>query len=164
MEQPDVVSIGSMPHPSAAVNRVGFPLDHPYVEQCMLPWLGPTSVLVMRRLPALWKEGDPVRMPSEELAGLFGVRWGQMSRTLDRLAQFGLGRRATADRLHVFDRCAPLPERLLSRQPEPSREAHHRLIAEHLDRLAGAEVGLIAPRSVPEVALRPMPPSLELGR
>ncbi|HEY8548235.1 MAG TPA: hypothetical protein VIL36_24420 [Acidimicrobiales bacterium] len=156
MERPEVVTIGSLPHPSPAVNRVGFPLDHPYVEQCMLPWLGPTAVLLLRRLPALWQDGDPVRIPSEDLAGLFGVRWGQMGRTIDRLAQFGLARRPALERLHVFDRCAPLPERLLDRMPERARDAHHRLIGEHLDRLAGVAVDRVAPR--------PAAPSSELGR
>ncbi len=73
METNQLVRLHAVPHPSAPVRRAGFPLDHPYLEQCWAPVIGPTSVLLLRRLPVLWRENVSIELELEELAGSLGL-------------------------------------------------------------------------------------------
>jgi hypothetical protein len=80
----------------AALDRVGFPLDHPYIENVWLPVLGPTSVLMLRRAGSLLAENpNGVRLDLMELSRSFGLgpkpdveevgRHAPIRRTLDRV-------------------------------------------------------------------------------
>jgi hypothetical protein len=53
MEPPEVLAIHAVPHPNPKVRRVGFTLDDPYVEQVWAAVIGPSALLVLRRLPML---------------------------------------------------------------------------------------------------------------
>jgi len=165
VESPNVLVLRSISHPVASIDRVGFPLDHPYVEQCLLPWLGPSSVLFLRRMPELWKDADHAQVPSDELADLLGIKHDQLRRTLDRVDKFGFAKRPGPGQVHVYRRCAPLSTRLLARQPERARDAHHRLVAEHLDQLAhGGDSAAAQIRGLGERVQQRARPAPELGR
>ena len=93
METQHLVRLHPVPHPSAQVHRAGFGLDHPYIEQCWAPLLGPTSTLLLRRLPVLWHEHEHVEIEIGELARSLGLgastgRHGSLQHTLDRLVRF----------------------------------------------------------------------------
>jgi hypothetical protein len=120
----------------AKVTSVGFPLDHPYVEHCVLAHVGPTGFVLMRRLPSLWTEADPAVVPFDDFAASVGVGTYQLSKTLDRLVLFGYGRRPGPNQLHIFSRCAPLSHRLLERMPQTVRDAHARLLEAQARELA----------------------------
>jgi hypothetical protein len=127
-------------HPVAAVHRVGFPLDHPYVERCWAPVLGPSSVLLLRRMPELFRASpDPV-VPLDELGRSLGLggtgEHSAIRRTLDRLVQFRFASWAGPGELDVYTEVPPLGPRHLDRVPESTRRVHDALLATHLDALA----------------------------
>ena len=141
METSHVLRLHGVPHPAAPVRQAGFPLDHPYVEQCWAPVIGPTSVLLLRRLPVLWREGMSIEVEVDELAGSLGLgnssgRHGAMRRTLDRLARFRFAEFAGPADLEVFTEAPPLPGRQLDRLPAWTRDRHEHLLGAHLDSLA----------------------------
>jgi hypothetical protein len=59
------LAIHAVPH--RKVRRVGFPLDDPYVEQVWAAVIGPSALLVLRRLPVLWLEREPAVVDLREL-------------------------------------------------------------------------------------------------
>jgi hypothetical protein len=127
-------------HPDARIQRVGFDLTDPYVEQCWSAVVGPSSTLLMRRLPALWVDRVPAELEASELSrslGL-GVGAGDRSRlmsTLQRVVQFGLARPSTDGAgFDVYHQVAPLTPRQLERVPAWTRDAHDRLFGAHLER------------------------------
>ena len=63
MEITEHITIHAAPHPVPKVQRAGFPLDHPYLDHCWAPVVGPTGTLLLRRLAWLWKQAAPVEMP-----------------------------------------------------------------------------------------------------
>ena len=137
---PDDLAINAVPHPSPKVRQVGFDLDDPYVERCWAAVVGPTSVLLLRRLPVLWRQAEPARVDPSELSLSLGLGDAtsphqRFWNTLERLTQFGLARHGP-DSLDVFTAVAPLSPRLLQRVPEWSRREHYRLLDQHLDKLA----------------------------
>src|SRR2546421_1229986 len=73
---PEVLDLHAVPHPSAPVRQVGFPLDHPYLEHCWTPVIGPSQTLLLRRCAWLWREDEPASLPLEELAGQLGLGKG----------------------------------------------------------------------------------------
>lgn len=136
----EILTVHAAVHPVGTVHRAGFPLDHHYVERCWTQVLGPSSVLLLRRFPELFKESpDPV-VPLSELAQSLGIGGvGQHSairRTLDRVVQFRFASWATAGELDVYTTVPPLTGRLLERADSTTRAAHDRLLGEHLDVLA----------------------------
>jgi hypothetical protein len=136
------IEIQALPHPDDRVRRLGFDLTHPYVEQCWGAILGPSGVTVLRRMPTLWREREPARMPSAELAATFGLtggtgEHGKFNRTLNRLVQFRLAHWVDDGAvLGVFTEIAPLTEHALSRVPSWTKTTHQHLLAEHLDGIA----------------------------
>ncbi len=128
-------------HPNTRVRQVGFDLDHPYVERVWATVVGPTSVLMLRRMPGLWRDAEPAHVDPGELAQSLGLG-GAISpnqrfwKTVHRLTQFGLARYGEDGSLDVFTKVAPLSARQLTRVPEWSRREHHRLLDEHIEQLA----------------------------
>lgn len=143
MPAPDELTIHAAPHPNAQVCQVGFELGHPYVEQVSAGIIGPTSVLLLRRLPLLWRQQEPARVQAGELARSLGLGSHTTSspsrlwRTIERLRQFGFARQGPDGAVEVFAQVPALTPRQVARLPEWSQEAHHRLLGQHLDRLAG---------------------------
>ena len=136
------LEIAAHNHPDPVVARAGFPLDHPYLERCWAPALGPSSVLLLRRLPELWRQQAPAEVDVDAFArslGLGAARGAnsRFSKTLERVVDARFAEWAVpGETLAVYAEVRPLGERALDRVPTSTREAHHRLLSEHLDRLA----------------------------
>jgi hypothetical protein len=95
MEPPDVLAIRAVPHPNPKVRRVGFTLDHPCVEQLWAGVIGPCALLVLRRLPILWREREPAVVDLRERGQSLGpgpslARSGCIWRSIERLVGFGM--------------------------------------------------------------------------
>lgn len=145
MQTPSTLIISPVAHPDPRVHRAGFSLDHPYLERCWLPILGPTSVLLLRRMPSLWRNDPAVGVPVDELAVVLGLgngtgRNSPVWRTIDRLARFNFADRVKDNQIDVYTEAPPLGARNLAGLPQSVRDAHDELLAAHLERL-----GLVAP-------------------
>ena len=99
-----------------------------YVEQYWLGIIGPTSVLLLRRIADAfdhYPEGFEIDL--SELAASLGVggagRHSSMQRTLMRCAQFGLAR-MEGPGVYVRRRIPPLTARQLARLPRSVQTAH----------------------------------------
>lgn len=139
----EAIDIHAVPHPAKEVRRFGFPLDHPYLEECWAPALGPSSVLLLRHCFALWRDSMPARVESEDLARQLGLgrgtgRHSPLTHTIERLVRFRFASMASPGELDVFTEVPPLPVRTLERLPSWSRERHEHLLGQHLDGLAHA--------------------------
>jgi hypothetical protein len=145
MEHDPVLRFSPAHHPNPRVRRVGFELTDPYVEQCWAGVIGPSSTLLLRRMPVLWSERVPAEILASDLGRSIGLGSGtaktsRVAVTLKRLAQFGLVHPAgpAADRHYeVFLEVSPLTPRQLARLPEWTRATHDRFLGTHLDGLAG---------------------------
>lgn len=129
-------------HPDHVVARAGLPLDHPYLEQCWAPALGPSAVLLLRRLPELWHHQAPAELDVDAFArslGLGAARGAnsRFARTLERVVQARFAEwTVPGETLAVYAEVRPLGIYALERVPASTRDAHERLLGEHLDRLA----------------------------
>ncbi|HVA42654.1 MAG TPA: hypothetical protein VNF50_04155 [Acidimicrobiales bacterium] len=75
-ETPAVLELHAVRHPEGLVRQVGFPLDHPFLERCWAPLIGPSSVMLLRRCSRLWQVASPARIPTEELSRQLGLGRG----------------------------------------------------------------------------------------
>lgn len=138
MEPDQTLSFTPVDHPDPRVRRVGFDLTDPYVERCWSAVVGPSSTLLLRRLPTLWVTCVPAEMGASELSQSLGLgagvgKRGRLSSVLSRVARFGLARPATEGAgLDVYRQVAPLSPRQLERLPEWTRNTHERLFDAHL--------------------------------
>lgn len=154
MERTDLIRLHAASHPSVEVRRAGFPLDHPYLEQCWTPILGPTSVVLLRRIPQLWREHDlTVEIPTGELAASIGLgkshgRHGAMWRSLDRISRFRFAEPSGPGEIDVFTEFPPVGQRQLERLPAWNRRRHDELLGAHLDHLAVAHRSTARPTDI----------------
>jgi hypothetical protein len=74
MEPPETLVIRAVPHPNPKVRRVGFTLDDPYVERVWAGIIGPSALLVLWRMPVLWREREPAPVDLRELGQSLGLR------------------------------------------------------------------------------------------
>lgn len=145
MEPTRTLELVAVPHPDPRVQRAGFELTDPYLEQCWVALLGPSSVAVLRRMPQLWIEQEPARIAAGELAGSLGlsrhsIEQGALNHTLNRLVRFGFAEwiePGTA--VGIYTTIPPIGPRRLERLPEWSRNRHDQLLGDHLARLARTE-------------------------
>lgn len=144
MERDRPITLVPVDHPDLRVRRVGFGLTDPYVEQCWAPILGPSSTLLLRRLPELWRQQDPIQIAASELSRSLGLGAGtgnnsRIASTLDRLVRFGFAQPTGAghDHLDVYLEVPPLQARHLAKVPQWSRDAHDRLLGAHLEGFEG---------------------------
>ena len=142
-ETPAVLELHAVRHPKQAVRQVGFPLDHPFLERCWAPLIGPSSVMLLRRCSWLWQEASPVRVPTEELSRQLGLGRGAGAsspiwHTIRRVVEFGFASQAEPSELAVYTEVPPVPARSLTRLPLRCRAEHARLLGAHLDALARA--------------------------
>jgi hypothetical protein len=143
MEHDRVLTFSPAHHPNPRVRWVGFELTDPYVEQCWSGVIGPSSTLLLRRMPVLWAERVPAEISASDLGRSIGLGSGtakssRVAVTQKRLTACGLVRRAGAsdDRhFEVFVEVSPLTPRQLERLPEWTRATHDRLLGAHLDGL-----------------------------
>jgi len=128
-------------HPDARVQRIGFDLTDPYVEQCWSAVVGPSSTLLLRRMPVLWVARVPAEIDAGELSRSLGLGFGvgensRLVNTLQRLVRYGLASPAVDGAgLDVYRQVAPLAPRQLARLPEWTRDAHERLFGAHLEQI-----------------------------
>lgn len=139
MERDRILTFSPVDHPDPRVQRVGFDILDPYVEQCWSAVVGPSTTLLLRRLPVLWVEQVPAHIEHGELARSLGLGAGtgpnsRLAATLDRLVRFGMARRDEGDGgLDVHLQVAPLQPRQLERLPEWTRATHDRLFSAHIE-------------------------------
>src|SRR5579884_2446847 len=129
MPTPHVLEVHPVRHWLAEVRQVGFPLHHPYLEECWTPVLGPSSVLLLRRCVALWGDAAPARVPVADLAAQLGLGRGtapssSIWRTVGRVIDHGFAFDAGPGELHVYTEVPPVPSLWLRRAPVWCREAH----------------------------------------
>ena len=153
METPASLEIHPAPHPKLEVHRAGFPLDHPYLEQCWTPVLGPSSVLLLRRMPWLWRDATPAEIDVAELGAQLGLghgasRHSPIGRTVERIVRFRFAAWSGPGVLDVFSEAPPLSQRHLDRVPQWCVERHEQLLSAHLDGL-GRQAGGAAPVVTP---------------
>jgi len=167
------IELHARPHPDPRVRRLGFDLTHPYVEQCWGAVIGPSAVVILRRLPVLWAQHEPAQFPADALAASLGLglgagQNGRFHRSLERLSQFRLAEwieRGTA--LAVYTEVTPFSASRVARVPEWTREAHERLLGAHLDGIAtetdhGARIAEITARL--DRLERPSAPQLQSNK
>lgn len=140
---PEVIDLHAVPHPTPTVRRAGFPLDHPYLEQCWTPIIGPSSVLLLRRCAWLWREGEPAHVTLAELASQLGLgkgtgRSSPVWHTLERVDRFRFASFVAPGEMHVFTEVPPVPARQLERLPRWCRNQHEHLLTQHIESLSRA--------------------------
>jgi hypothetical protein len=171
------LELEALPHPDPQVRRLGFDLSHPYVEQCWAAVIGPSGIAILRRLPVLWTQNMPARIPADDFAGSLGLGHstgenGRFYRALDRLTQFRLAEwLEPGQTLGVYTEVPPLSAHQVARQPEWTRAAHEHLLGGHLDHIAS---GQALAAQVTEITSRldrlehktpePLPATRALGR
>jgi hypothetical protein len=151
------------------LERVGFPLDHPYVERVYCSVLGPSSVLLLRRAGELFAEHpEGLRVDVVDLSRSLGLgvpadaadvgRNAPLRRTMERLVRFRMAAWRGDDRLGIHPKVPALERHRVARLPEPVQAAHRSLLTAHLDGLvAVAEGHQIEPAG--RVATAPAVPS-----
>ena len=143
MEHDRVLTFTPVNHPNRQVRRVGFDLSDTYVEQCWSAVIGPSAVVLLRRMPELWRHEVPAKIPADELSRSIGLGGGtgpnsRLVAITDRMVKFGLVRRGGGpDRFDVFLEVAPLQARQLERVPEWTQATHERLFSAHLEGFDG---------------------------
>ena len=136
----------------STLDRVGFPLEHPYVEEVYASVLGPSSVLFLRRAGRLLAEHpEGVSLDVVELSRSLGLgvradaddvgRHSPLRRTMDRLVRFRMAAWRGEDHLGVHPKVPALERHRIARLPETVQGAHHRLLTSHLDGLVARAEG-----------------------
>ena len=143
METHTVLTLTPVDHPDARVQRVGFDLTDPYVEQCWGPVIGPSATQLLRRMSTLWTERVPATITHEELARSLGLGAGtgansRLVHAIDRTVRFGFATWHEEGRaLDVRLKAPGLDQRRPQRLPEWTRQAHQRLLDAHVRQVAG---------------------------
>ena len=141
MENRTVLTFNLVEHPDARVQRVGFDLTDPYVEHCWGPVLGPTSTLLLRRMPLLWAEREPATITHGELAKTLGLGGNggensKLMRSIDRLVQFRLAAwQVPGQSLDVRRQVPGLSPGQVELLPVWSKRLHERLLDERVNGL-----------------------------
>lgn len=138
MTPEQILTFAPVDHPNDRIRRVGFDLEHPYVEQCWTSVIGPSSTLLLRRIPTLWIDAVPASISAGDLSRSLGLGErvgdrGRFTATMQRVVQFGL-LRPSLDGPFSFDvnrQIGPLSDRQLDRLPAWTRTAHERLWNAH---------------------------------
>jgi len=147
------------------LDRVGFPIEHAYVEEVYASVLGPSSVLFLRRAGRLLADHpDGVTLDVVELSRSLGLgarpdaddvgRNAPLRRTMDRLVRYRMAAWRGDDRLAVHSKVPAVEKHRLARLPETVQAAHHRLFTDHLRGLLGVAEGReLAPERSPAQAV-----------
>ncbi|MCB0951179.1 MAG: hypothetical protein KDB13_00310 [Microthrixaceae bacterium] len=139
MERDRILRFTPVDHPDIRVRRVGFDLRDPYVEQCWSAVVGPSSTLLLRRMPDLWATNPPGEIEATELSRSLGLGLGvgdrsRLMSTMNRLVQYRLARPVPDGAgLEVFRQVSPLTPHQLGRVPQWTRDTHERLLGTHLE-------------------------------
>jgi hypothetical protein len=118
------------PWPDPVIDTLGHDPRSLYVERFWLPTLGPTSLLLLRRIAELLDQSpDGAGIDVAETSAALGVghREGKSSpfmRSMDRLVQFDLACATGPDGYAVRRSVPPVNRRHLHRLPDSLRDAH----------------------------------------
>ena len=132
------------------VEARGVPVGSIYTETVLLPILGPSTLLCLRRLGALAAaRPDGAEVDTRQLARDLGLgdalaRHSQMTKTLGRLCQFNMARWSGTE-LAVRTAVAPLPEHQL-RRLSPELVGLHHCMLRHADSHASSSAGRASQR------------------
>jgi hypothetical protein len=127
------------PWPDPVLDTMGHDPRSAYAEQYWLSIVGPSSLLLLRRLAnrlEVEPEGfeiDPVLWAAELGLGAKGGQHGPFWRSIDRACRFGAAQRA-GQLLYVRRRLPPLTSRQINRLPDHLRQAHAQWQALQLER------------------------------
>jgi len=145
-------SVELVPLFDPTLDRVGFPLDHPYVERVYCSVLGPSSVLLLRRIGELFAEHPTgARVDLVDLSRSLGLgvradaaevgRNSVLRKTMDRLVHFNMAAWRGEDRLAIHPKVPAVERGRLGRLPDSVLTDHRRLLKDHLDGLAARSEG-----------------------
>lgn len=112
MQNHTVLTFTPVDHPDAHVQRVGFDLADPYLEQCWGPVIGPSATLLLCRMSTQWSDRVPATITQGELARSLGLGAGTLANSrlvhaVDRTVRFGFasgtskGVRSTCSSKHL---------------------------------------------------------------
>lgn len=144
------------------LDRVGFPLDLPYIEQVYCSALGPSSVLLLRHAGQLFADHpEGARVDLVDLSRSLGLgrhadgdelgRNAPLRRTMDRLVRFRAASWLDDDRLGIHPKLPALERHRAARLAEPVQAVHQRLLTDHLAGLVAKAEG----RDLPTPAVEP---------
>jgi hypothetical protein len=130
----------------ATLDRVGFPLDHPYIERVYCSVLGPSSVLLLRRAGQLFEDHPSgLTVDVVDLSRSLGLggstdagdvgRHSPLRRTMDRLVRFQMASWLGDGHLGVKPKLPALERHRAARLPQDVQDVHERLLTDHLDGL-----------------------------
>jgi hypothetical protein len=145
----DTTTLTVRPWPDDVIDRVGYDPRSPYVERFWLPLLGPSSVVLLRRLAAeLEVQPTEVLLPVEGTArslglGTRGGRGSSFLRTLERCRQFHLVHlEEDGCTLLVRRKLPPLNRGQVGRLPPAVRSQHERWVQTELRKRSPVDQGL----------------------
>ncbi len=120
-------------YPDRIVEALGFGPDHPYIEACILPVVGPSTTLLWRRLArTVLSAGDtPVTVDVADLIACLGLGDGLAknspgARSIARMVNFDLARQAGRNNtlLAIRTALAPHGDHRAQRLPASARTYH----------------------------------------
>ncbi len=118
------------------IESLGYDPRSSYVEKFWLPFLGPSTVLLARRITeSLESEPYGFTVDLEEMSIMMGLggatnRHSSIQKTLNRLLVFELARIMPSKAVSVRLKLPPLPQRYINRLPEHIQELHAKEIQE----------------------------------
>jgi hypothetical protein len=142
------------------VEAHGFPVTSIYTETVLLPILGPTSVLCLRRLGSLAAaRPDGTEVDTAQLARDLGLGdslgpHSPITNTLGRLCGFDMARWSSAS-LQVRTAVPPVPERHLRRLSPELVRLHHCLLRQNTG--VGVNATAARPGTAPRSTVAPPP-------
>ncbi len=114
------------------IESLGYDPRSSYVEKFWLPFLGPSTVFLTRKITELL-ESEPYGfvMDLDELSVVLGLglntnKNSSVQKTLNRLLVFELARIMPSKAVSVRLKLPPLPQRYINRLPQAMRELHSR--------------------------------------
>jgi hypothetical protein len=137
---PAIPTLTVEPWTDPVIDQLGHDPRSPYVERFWLAILGPSTVLLLRRLAEQLDDaprGFTLDLVETAQALGVGMRAGRNSpfmRSLDRTCRFGAARFLGPGTLAVRRRLAPLSRSQVQRLPESLRAEHQRWLEQPPDR------------------------------
>ncbi len=114
------------------IESLGYDPRSSYVERFWLPFLGPSTIFMARKITELL-ESEPYgfAMDLEELSSMLGLgsntsKHSSVQKTLNRLLVFELARVMPSKAVSVRLKLPPLPQRYINRLSRPMQELHVR--------------------------------------
>lgn len=112
------------------IESLGYDPRSTYVEKFWLPFIGPSTILLLRRIvESLDSNPYGFDLELKELSTMLGLgqaigRNSSIQKTLNRLLVFELARVMPSNALSVRIKMPPLPQRYVKRLPLPLQEQH----------------------------------------